>query len=476
MVQELRCFILSPNLLHISVIPFFQAKPLLGGKKYAQLVDTKISSSYKEDQLKWLVQVTEQCLRKNPKERSSMNVVVSALQGIEDTDDLCAVEDSSAEKSSIQLSVPDMTCSQGLRNAYKQNPDEEQISNIHMMYHMKDDQISQDQNCTEGSLQIEKRGTRLTTLSNQIARENNDEEQTQCSFCGDSLDNCKVKVTLKDSKSSVCSVCKSKRPHFGWQKDFSYDELHMATDGFSIKNSLTEGVYGPSFRGQLKCNLKIVIKQLQMTSSQEEKIFKSEVQFLFNARHENVVMLLGSCIDKTRLLIVYDYACNGSLDQHLSGQSCRSLTWRERVKIAIGLSRGLKYLHEKNTIHGSIKPSNILLTHDFEALVGDFGFGKSKNELKNWSKKKMVENTGYEAPELLESGKFSTKADVYSLGVVLLELITGHRVMDKVSGKKSLIDWAKPLLRGRTYPQLVDPKIGSSYDDQELFSLVQVMP
>ncbi|KAI9071457.1 hypothetical protein K1719_046577 [Acacia pycnantha] len=425
------------------------AKPLLGGKKYVVLVDSKISSSYKEDQLKWLVQVTEQCLIKNPKERSSMNMVVSALQDIEDTDDLFAIEDSFTEKSSIPLSVPDITCSQGLRNAHQQSQDEERISSIHMMCHIKDDQISQDQDETERSLQKEKKGTRLTTMSNQIASE----EQTQFSFRGDSLDDCKVKAMLEDSKSSVCSICKSKRPNFGWQKDFSYDELHVATEGFSIKNSLTEGVYGSSFRGQLKCNMKIVIKQLQMKSSQEEKIFKSEVQFLLNARHENVVMLLGSCIDKTTLLIVYENACNGSLDQHLSGQSCRLLTWGERVKIAIGFSRGLKYLHENNTIHGSIKPSNIFLTHDFEALVGDFGFGKSKNELKNWRKNKNVENIGYEAPELSESGK----------------------VIDKVSGQKSLIAWAKPLLRGRRYPQLVDPKISSFYDDQELFSLVQVI-
>ncbi|XP_054792601.1 uncharacterized protein LOC129298241 [Prosopis cineraria] len=487
------------------------AKPLLGGKKYAQLVDTKISSSCKEDQLRWLIQVIEQCLRKNPKRRSSMNMVVSALQDIEDTDGLCAIEDSSPEKSYIPPCAPDMTCSQGQtkvdqnswkqeqiesipyemerslrsivrkndligsRNVHQLRQDGEEISNDHMMCRTKTDQISQAQEGTGGSLQIEKRGTILTNMGSQIASENCNEELMQGSLRGDSLDGCNIRVMLEDSKSSVCSICKSKRPHFGGHKDFSYNELHVATEGFSIKNSLTEGVYGPSFRGQLNCKLKIVVKQLQMTSSQEEKIFKSEVQFLSKARHENVVMLLGSCIDKTKMLIVYENACNGSLDHHLSGQTGRLLTWRERVKIAIGFSRGLKYLHENNTIHGSIKPSNILITHVFEARVGDFGFGKSKNELKNWHKNKNVENIGYEAPELLDSGKFSTQTDVYSLGVVLLELITGHRVIDKVSGQKSLIEWAKPLLRGMNYPQLVDPKLSSSCDDQELFSLVQVI-
>ena len=118
-----------------------------------------------------------------------------------------------------------------LRNAHQQSQGEEQISKIHMMCHIKEDKISQDQDNTEGSIQLGKRGTRITTIRNHIASENYNEEQTQCSFQGDSLDDCKYKALLEYSKSFVCSICKCKRPHFGWQKDFSYDELHVADMG-----------------------------------------------------------------------------------------------------------------------------------------------------------------------------------------------------------------------------------------------------
>ncbi|KAF7833626.1 Proline-rich receptor-like protein kinase PERK2 [Senna tora] len=444
------------------------AKPLLKGKKYQQLIDSKINNSYKENQLHWLFHVTEQCLRKNPKERLSMNMVVSALQDIEDVDDLCAIAESSPGNSFIPQCVPDITCSQGQTKEDHLNWEKEHIESIlsEEDKNLRPKTSNNDTKCHRKADQedIEFSSKLAPPMSTKIPEEN--------------------KIMSKDSSqsssssSSLCSICKIKRPNsIKWQKDFTYDELHASTEGFSIKNSLSNGVYGPAFKGQLlKGNLGIVIKQLQMTSSQEEKTFKSEVQVLSRVRHENVIMVLGSCIEETKLLVVYENACNGSLDHYLSGESGRSLTWRERVKIAISASRGLKYLHENSIIHGNIKPSNILLTHDFESLIGDFGFGKSKNELKNWHKNKNVGNCGYLAPEFIESGKLSTKTDVYSLGVVLLELITGgHRVADKISGQKNLVEWAKPLLKGRKYPQLLNPKICSSCDDEELLSLLQVI-
>lgn len=122
------------------------------------------------------------------------------------------------------------------------------------------------------------------------------------------------------SKSSVCSICKSRRPNNECQRKFTYEELEAATEGFSIMYSLSEGEYGPAFKGQLDNKLKIAIKKIQVTSLQEEKVFMSEVQLLTTARHENLIMLLGSCLRESKLLIVYEYACNGSLDQYLSSK------------------------------------------------------------------------------------------------------------------------------------------------------------
>lgn len=128
-------------------------------------------------------------------------------------------------------------------------------------------------------------------------------------------------VIPDSSVSLLCSICKCRRPNIGCQKEFTYNELEAATDGFSIHNSLSEGENGPAFRGTLDGKLKIVVKIHQITSSLEEKIFKSEVQLLTEANHKNVVMLLGSCENKNQQMIVYECACNGSLDQYLPGKS-----------------------------------------------------------------------------------------------------------------------------------------------------------
>lgn len=115
----------------------------------------------------------------------------------------------------------------------------------------------------------------------------------------------------------VCSVCKNKRPKAGWSKDFSCSELYKATKGFSQKNFLSEGGFGSVYKGQLD-GMKIAVKQHKYASLQGEKEFKSEVNLLSKARHENVVKILGSCSGGNKRLLVYEYVCNGSLDQHLS--------------------------------------------------------------------------------------------------------------------------------------------------------------
>ncbi|XP_050877326.1 uncharacterized protein LOC127081084 [Lathyrus oleraceus] len=459
------------------------AKPLLGGKKYLQLVDSKISNTYVEEQLQWLVHVTEKCLKKNPKERYSMNMVVSALQGITESDECCVIEDSSSsEKSYLPNDEPaiPMTKSHGHmmadpvsleaepidRNTYKAETSFiTAITTNNMIKQIKENQHKKE------SFHIEENDTEKKQQKIIL-----DENLIQDIYENESLLNENQGETISESisKSSVCSICKSRRPNNEWQRKFTYEEIQAATEGFSIKYSLSEGAYGPAFKVQLDNKLKIAIKKIQVSSLQEEKVFVSEIQVLANTRHENMIMLLGSCIRKNQLLIVYEYACNGSLNQYLSSKSGRLLTWRERMKIAIGVSRGLKYLHENNIIHGRVKPSNILLNHDYKPLLGDFVFPKERRALKNSCKDKSVRNCGYTAPECKESGKVSTKGDVYSFGAILLELITGCMVSDKIHGQKCLVEWARPLLGGREYLELMDPEISSCYDEEELASLVLV--
>ncbi|PNY09625.1 putative serine-threonine protein plant-type, partial [Trifolium pratense] len=436
------------------------AKPLLGGKKYAQLVDSKISNSYEQEQLQWLVQVTEKCLKKNPKERYSMNMVMSALQGISESDDSCLIEDSSSETSYLpndQLVVPtirsqgemmvDLVSRETKRidtNTYKEETSfKTETTTNDMIKNFKENQQNKESFHMEEK-EVEKKPEDIRQKIIQDIKQ----MQDSCNDTGFWNENQDKTILENISKSTLCSICKSRRPNNEWQRKITYEELQAATEGFSIKYSLSEGEYGPAFKGLLDNKLKIAIKKIQVTSLQEEKEFMSEVQLLINTRHENMIMLLG--------------------------QSGRLLTWRERMKIAIGVSRGLKYLHENNIIHGRVKPSNILLNHDYKPLLGDFVFRKDGRELKNSCKDKSVLNCGYTAPECKESGKLSAKADVYSFGVVLLELITGSMVSDKMHGQKCLIEWARPLLGGREYLQLMDPEISSSYEEEELAALVLI--
>ncbi|XP_015578732.1 inactive protein kinase SELMODRAFT_444075 isoform X2 [Ricinus communis] len=274
--------------------------------------------------------------------------------------------------------------------------------------------------------------------------------------------------------NSVCSICKNRRPRIGWKRDFTYAELHAATEGFSPKNFLSEGGFGSVYRGELG-GLKIAVKQHKSASFQGEKEFKSEVNVLSRARNENLVMLLGSCSEGSQRLLVYEYVCNGSLDQHLSKHTRRPLSWEKRMKIALGAAKGLQYLHENSIIHRDMRPNNILITHDHEALLGDFGLARAQHDDSDHSwETRVVGTLGYLAPEYAECGKVSTKTDVYSFGIVLLQLITGLKTTDKILGGKSLVGWARPLLKEKNYPDLIDPGILDSHDVHQLFWMVRV--
>ncbi|KAG5130711.1 hypothetical protein JHK84_037108 [Glycine max] len=234
---------------------------------------------------------------------------------------------------------------------------------------------------------------------------------------------------VEQFKNSVCSVCNNRRPKFEPLKEFTYAELHEATQGFTPKNYLSEGGFGSVYKGKLQGGLRIAVKQHKCASFQGDKEFKSEVNALSRAIHENVVMLRGSCSEGNNRLLVYEFVCNGSLDQHLS---------RKR----------------KN-------------------LLGDFGLARTE-QMDSLYSTDVVGTIGYLAPEYAESGKMSTKTDVYSFGVVLLQLITGMRTADKRLGDKSLVGWARPLLKERNYPDLIDERMMENHDCHQLFWMIRL--
>ncbi|CAK9230032.1 unnamed protein product [Sphagnum troendelagicum] len=277
----------------------------------------------------------------------------------------------------------------------------------------------------------------------------------------------------------LCSICQHKAPVFGKPpRRFSYAELELATAGFSPANFLAEGGYGSVHRGILPDGQAVAVKQHKLASTQGDKEFCSEVEVLSCAQHRNVVMLSGYCVEgNARRLLVYEFICNGALDSHLYDQNRAPLEWQSRQKIAVGAARGLRYLHEECRVgcivHRDLRPNNILLTHDFEPLVGDFGLARWQPDGDCGVDTRVIGTFGYLAPEYTQSGQITEKADVYSFGVVLLELVTGRKAVDinRPKGEQCLTEWARPLLEEKgTLP--VDPRLENKYAGFEVHAML----
>ncbi|KAD6795189.1 hypothetical protein E3N88_06085 [Mikania micrantha] len=280
---------------------------------------------------------------------------------------------------------------------------------------------------------------------------------------------------LQPKPPPLCSICQYEPPVFGSRpKWFGFNELEEATDGFSEGNFLAEGGFGSVHRGVLKDGRRVAVKQHKVASSQGDNEFFSEVEVLSCAQHRNVVMLVGFCVEDGRRLLVYEYACNGSLDSHLYGPNYGPLEWSARQKIAIGAARGLRYLHEECRVgcivHRDMRPNNILLTHDFQVLVGDFGLARCQPDGETGAETRIIGTFGYLAPEYAQSGEITEKADVYSFGVVLVELITGRKAVDinRPKGQQYLTEWARPLLEQTSIPELIDPRLSGNYSEPEV--------
>jgi hypothetical protein len=205
----------------------------------------------------------------------------------------------------------------------------------------------------------------------------------------------------------LCSICQHKSPMFGKPPlRYTYMELERATGGFSQANFLAEGGYGSVHRGVLSDGQAVAVKQYKLASTQGDKEFCSEVEILSCAQHRNVVMLVGFCIEGKRRLLVYEFVCNGSLDLHLYDQERTPLEWASRQKIALGTARGLRYLHQECRVgcivHRDLRPNNIVVTHDFEPMVGDFGLARWQPDGQSSVETRVLGTFGYGIPNPIE--------------------------------------------------------------------------
>ncbi|KAG2699738.1 hypothetical protein I3760_07G204200 [Carya illinoinensis] len=265
---------------------------------------------------------------------------------------------------------------------------------------------------------------------------------------------------------------------------FTYDQLVAATNGFSEANLLGQGGFGYVHKGVLPSGQEIAVKQLKTDSHQGEREFQAEVETISRVHHKHLVSLVGHCITGPQRLLIYDFVPNKTLEFHLHGKEQPVIDWAARMKIAIGSAKGLSYLHEDcnpTIIHRDIKASNILLDFRFEAKVCDFGLAKISSDTStsiSHISTRVVGTFGYLAPEYASSGKVTDKSDVYSYGVMLLELITGRPPISKTesSSNVGLVDSTRPLLsqalEDGNFNALADPRLLSNYNTSEMARMV----
>ncbi|KAE8807716.1 Cysteine-rich receptor-like protein kinase 25 [Hordeum vulgare] len=211
---------------------------------------------------------------------------------------------------------------------------------------------------------------------------------------------------------------------------FRYHELAVATGRFADSEKLGEGGFGSVYRGHIKdLNLDVAIKRVSKSSKQGRKEYVSEVRVISRLRHRNLVQLIGWCHGSGELLLVYELMPNGSLDTHLYNTD-NKLSWPTRYDIVLGIGYALLYLHEEweqCVLHRDIKPSNVMLDASFNAKLGDFGLARLVDHSKGSHTTELAGTTGYMDPECMRVGRASIESDIYSFGVVLLEISTGRR-------------------------------------------------
>ncbi|KAI5593129.1 hypothetical protein BDE02_04G197800 [Populus trichocarpa] len=254
-------------------------------------------------------------------------------------------------------------------------------------------------------------------------------------------------------------------PQLKGARCFFFDEITKSTNNFSEANHIGSGGYGMVYRGMLPTGQLIAIKRCRQGSVQGGLEFNAEIEVLSRVHHKNVVNLVGFCFERGEQMLIYEFVRNGSLRDSLSGLSGIWLDWRRRLNVALGAARGLAYLHElvkPRIIHRDVKSANILLDESLNAKVADFGLSKPMDNSELILATTQVKGTrGYIDPEYQETLLLTEKSDVYGFGVVLLELVSGRKPLERgkylVAEVSSSLDRKKDLY---SLHELLDPSIG----------------
>ncbi|XP_027364751.1 putative receptor-like protein kinase At4g00960 [Abrus precatorius] len=264
---------------------------------------------------------------------------------------------------------------------------------------------------------------------------------------------------------------------------FDLATIEAVTNGFSDENKIGEGGFGEVYKGTLPNGQEIAVKRLSRSSRQGDLEFKNEASLVAQLQHRNLVRLLGFCLERKERILVYEFIPNSSLDNFLfDRENEEELDWARRYKVIVGIARGMKYLHEDSRlriIHRDLKASNVLLDANMNPKISDFGLAKiSPNDQSqvNAATRRIVGTYGYMSPEYAMHGKYSVKSDVFSFGVLVLEIIHGKKNSSYYRSHEDddilSITWKN--WTNQTPFLILDPKLNGSYSRNEVRRCIHI--
>ncbi|BAS79962.1 cold-responsive protein kinase 1 isoform X1 [Oryza sativa Japonica Group] len=260
---------------------------------------------------------------------------------------------------------------------------------------------------------------------------------------------------------------------------FSYREIRAATNNFDDGNKIGRGGFGTVYKGTFEDGTAFAAKVLSAESEQGINEFLTEIESITEAKHANLVRLLGCCVQRQNRILIYEYVENNSLDNALQGSAAgvTDLSWSTRSDICMGVAKGLSYLHEEHEpsiVHRDIKASNVLLDRNYIPKIGDFGIAKLFPDNVSHVSTRVIGTTGYMAPEYVVHGQLTKKADVYSFGVLILEIISGRRMSQTIRSGMFLVRQAWMLHEQGSLLDMVDPSMKGGYPEEEALKFIKV--
>ncbi|KAK2654557.1 hypothetical protein Ddye_014413 [Dipteronia dyeriana] len=284
--------------------------------------------------------------------------------------------------------------------------------------------------------------------------------------------------------SNVNHIKSNNRQHEARNRDFetknrqfSYSDIMKITDNFN--KTLGKGGFGTVYYGRFD-QMEVAVKVLAKLSAQGFQQFEAEVKLLMRVHHRNLVSLVGYCDEDNKMALVYEYMANGDLQEHLSDSNANILSWEGRLRIAVEAAQGLEYLHngcKPPIIHRDVKSTNILLNENFQAKLADFGLSKSFPTDNNTHVSTVVAGTrGYLDPEYYSSNRLTEKSDVFSFGVVLLEIITCRPAITTTSEyrKTHLSQWVNSLISQGDVKKIIDQRLQGDFDMNSVWKAVEI--